>query len=546
MGRLSSGSHEHEEPPHRFFDEEGIVVVRRVGIDLALKAPHRAVVYEGEKPVGKSFRIKRSKAGIDELVRRATAGIADVTCEFIMEPTGLAWLPVAAELSLRGHRTYVPKPQKTHALRKFLSQFAKTDDVDAKAQALVRHVDPEGVYELHVPTADETTLRMCAKQRARLVVEKTKGQSRIQAWLCLANPHLVEAFENLFTEVGTAFLRRYVDPFRVQAMGKAELRRFWQRHGTVDDEQLEAVWTACTTTCELYQAQRAAGKLPFDYGVLQELVCQELERVEFLEEQAGRLATTITAAYHAVDPERTLEREVPGVGPTIAPVAEAFGGDVERFGSAKRFTSFFGFVPRTSQTGGKPGKPRQRLTKGGPSLLKQYFYLAAETARRYDPELAAKYEQAMARGKHHNDAVCIVAHKLLRKIYALLKLRAAARRARAEGRPAPAVTYRYMSPTDGTVLTADEARAYVLKHHPSRTKNSTGKRRAVEAVPQTSSMAQTGSVAQGTGSSEDATNGVISAPPVHLVADMPNGEKAVDNPVANSLKPQAKNPLDVT
>src|SRR5919198_2327350 len=112
MGRLESGSHDHEEPPRRFLDEE--VIVRRVGIDLALKAPHRAAVFDGPQPVGKSFRVQRSKAGVDELLRRATAGVRG-ECEFIMEPTGLAWLPMAAELALRGHRIYVPKPQKTHA-----------------------------------------------------------------------------------------------------------------------------------------------------------------------------------------------------------------------------------------------------------------------------------------------------------------------------------------------------------------------------------------------------------------------------------------------
>jgi transposase len=546
MGRLQSGSHDHEEPPRRFLGKE--VIVRRVGIDLALKAPHRAVVFDGPQPVGKSFRVERSKAGIDELIRRATAGVGEGPCEFIMEPTGLAWLPLAAELALRGHRTYVPKPQKTHALRKFLSQFAKTDAVDAKAQALVRHVDPDGVHELRVPTAQETTLRLCTKQRARLVAEAARAKSRIQSWLVLASPFLVDAFgDDLFTELGTALLRRFVDPFAVRALGRSELRRFWQRqaHRSAHDEQFEKVWAACEKACELYEAQRAAGKLPFDYAVLQSMVSAELERIEFLERQAAALETTIRDAYRAVDPERMLEREVPGIGPTIAPLIEAFGSDVERFGSAKRFAAFFGFVPRTKQTGGKDGKPRQRLTKGGPRLLKQYLFLAAETARRCDPELAATYEQALARGKHHYSAVIIVAHKLLRKIYALLKLRATARRQQAAGRPAPALQYRFCDAA-GAPLSRAEARAYVQAHFPSKAaKLRRAKKKAVEAAPQTSSKAQTGTVPQ-TGSSEDVTNEDGGAPPTQLVAKDTRCGKAGELAVANPLTARVNFPLDAT
>ncbi len=513
--------------------------MRRVGIDLALKAPHRAAVFDGAQAIGKSFAVQRTKGGVDELVRRATAGTSDDVCEFIMEPTGLAWLPLAAELARRGHQTYVPKPQKTHALRVFLSQFAKTDGVDAKAQALVRHVDPTGVHALHVPSAAETTLRLCAKQRARLVVDAARAKGRIQSWLVLANPHVGEAID-LFTDVGVAFLRRHLDPFRVRAMGRAELKRFWQRQvrGQVDEDQLAAVWTACETTCEFYEAQRAAGTLPFDYAVVQAMVVQELERIELLESQVAALEDTLQRAYRLVDPERVLEREVPGVAATIGATIEGFVGDVERFESAKRFAGFFGLVPRTRQTGGKDGAPRQRLTKGGQALLKKYMYLAAETARRCDPELAVMYATCIARGKHHYASVIAVAHKLVRKIYAMLKLRAAARRAVLEGRPAPEVAYRYLRPDTGEIIGAKEARAYVNEHFPSKAAKERAKgekkKRAAEAAPRKE------------GSSKDVTNVDLGTPPIAFVTNVDACGKSVDNAVINPLIQQAKFSVDGT
>lgn len=524
--------------------------MRRVGIDLALQAAHKAALYEDGTLVGRPFPVERTKAGMDELVRRAMAG-SDDACEFVMEPTGLSWLPVAAELSRRGHRTYLPKPRKTHLLRKFLSEFAKTDGIDAQAAGLLRHVDADGVHELRVPTAEETTLRLFVKHRARLVKDAASGKGRIHAWLVLANPHLGKALgRDATSEVATAFLRRQLDPFAVLTRGKAELRRFWQRHshGGVSERQLEAVWGACEKTCELFEALRAGQKLPFEYAAMQQLVAQELERIEFLEEQVAALEETIRRTYRTLDPERTLEREVCGVGETIGAAIEGFAGDVERFASVKRYASYFGLVPRTKQTGIAGEKPRQRLTKGGPNLLKQYLFLAAETARRHDPELAAVYEKAIARGKHHYSAVIIVAHKLVRRIYALLVARAARRQAQlaAPTAPAPVVSYRLRRLDDGTPLSPEQATAYVSQRFPSKAAKEAAKKRAAEAGPQmTGPKAQTGTVSQ-TGSSEDATNEVTGAPPTPSIAEPVACEKSADNPVCKSPNGQENNSLDGT
>ncbi len=447
-------------------------MTRRIGLDLALRAAHRAVVFDDAEPVGRPFRVPCTKAGMDELERRGTAG-TEGPCEFIMEPTGLVWLSVAAEMARRGHRIYVPKPQKTHALRKFYSQFAKSDGIDAQAQALVRHVAPKQIHELRVPSAPQTSLRLCVKQRARLAAEATKCQSRIGAWLLLANPHLSKAFgSDMFTKVGRALLRRYVDPFLVRRRGKGQIRQLCKRHAhrRFNEKQFDAIWRACMTSCELYDELHAAGALPFDYALLQQLVCQQLDRLEFCEMQQTVLEQSIRRLYRQLDPQRTLELQVPGIGETIAAAIEAFIGDVERFDNLKSFAAYFGVVPRSRRTGDKD-KSRQRITKGGSSVLKQYIFLAAEVARRNDPELALTYEQASARGKHHFSAVIVVAHKLVRRIYALLKLRAQACRASTEGQTAqqpPAVAYRLTNPETGAPLSRSQARAYVDAHFPPK------------------------------------------------------------------------------
>src|SRR5215475_4052574 len=306
--------------------------MRRVGIDIALRAAHKAAVYEDGERLGRPFSVAQTKEGIDELVRRATDSTTEPV-EFVMEPTGLEWLPLAAELSRREHRVYLPKPQKTHALRKFLAQFAKTDAVDACTAALVRHVD-QRTTELRVPSAAQTTLRLMVKQRSRLVVDAAKEKSRIFTWVLLANPHVGRSLgQDPTSKLANAFLRERLDPLDVLA------------RGALKDQQLEALWQACERACALFDALRISGKLPFDYAELQLLVDQALDHIAFLETQIAKLDARIAATYRQLDPTRLLEREVPGFGPTIASAVEAFAGDVERFGSVKRYAAFFGLVP---------------------------------------------------------------------------------------------------------------------------------------------------------------------------------------------------------
>lgn len=502
--------------------------MRRVGIDIALRAAHKAAVYEDGERLGRPFSVAQTKEGVEELVRRATNGTTEVV-EFVMEPTGLAWLPLAAELSRRGHRVYLPKPAKTHALRKFLAQHTKTDAIDACTAALVRHVDKRAT-ELRIPTAAQTTLRLMVKQRARLVVDAAKEKSRIFTWLLLANPHVGRALgQDPTNQLAEAFLRERLDPFDVVARGKPALRRFVESHcrGPLKEKQLEAIWHACEQACALFDALRASGKLPFDYAELHLLVEQALDHVEFLQMQITKLDSRIAALYAQLDPTRLLEREVPGFGATIASAVEAFAGDVQRFSSVKRYAAFFGLVPRTKQTGVAGEKPRQALTKGGQNLLKKYMFLAAETARRHDPELAATYERALARGKHHYSAVIIVAHKLVRRVYAVLKARAAG---------LGDVRYQRRLP-DGTAVTADEARAFIAEHFPTKTAKDARKR-----APQTAR--QMGTLSQDTGSSEDATKAVEAAMPTSLLPDLDHTRKIVTIPLDQPPLQAAQKLLD--
>jgi len=87
-------------------------------------------------------------------------------------------------------------------------------------------------------------------------------------------------------------------------------------------------------------------------------------------------------------------------------------------GHAKAAAAYAGVHPRQEQSG---QRERSRLSKQGCPALRRYLYLAAMSAIRFDPELAAWYQALCARGKAKQSALCAVAHKLLRRMMGRLR-----------------------------------------------------------------------------------------------------------------------------
>ncbi len=71
-------------------------------------------------------------------------------------------------------------------------------------------------------------------------------------------------------------------------------------------------------------------------------------------------------------------------------------------------------MPKVSQSG--TAERTGGLTKAGDPLLREAAWMAAEQARKFDPQLAAKYARLMAADRHHDSAVCHLATILLTRI----------------------------------------------------------------------------------------------------------------------------------
>ena len=123
----------------------------------------------------------------------------------------------------------------------------------------------------------------------------------------------------------------------------------------------------------------------------------------------------------AADSELARQAEVlasiPGVG---AVTAAGLIADMPELGAldAKAVASLAGLAPMTRESGAWKGRS---FIQGGRSRVRRLLYMAAVSAIRCNPDLAAKYRQLVGRGKSPKVALVAVMRKLLLLANALLR-----------------------------------------------------------------------------------------------------------------------------
>ena len=110
---------------------------------------------------------------------------------------------------------------------------------------------------------------------------------------------------------------------------------------------------------------------------------------------------------------------LPGVGPTLGAVLAAEIDQIERFPSADKLCGYAGVVPTTYASGGKVH--HGRLLPACNKWLRWALIEASWVAIGCSPYFGALYRQQRARGKKANTAITIVARRMCRILFQLLR-----------------------------------------------------------------------------------------------------------------------------
>jgi len=401
-----------------------------VGIDLARRAPHQAVVMPAEGPgrgvAHRARPVTHDLPGLERLcghIRRQTGRDSLEGVLVNMEPTSGAWPVVAAYLGLQGAEVCLTRTDLTSQWRKVHSRYRKTDRIDAQTLANVPLSFPEHVWPVRPVSEPIRVLRELSAQRQRLVEEIIRWKNRFLAvvepvWTGLLAV-LLES--QRFSEVGRAFFRRFANPCEVERYGRARFAAWYAKHahGLTDPNLLDVLWKAAQSAAAVWRTLEQRQALPWSPAALDLLIEQDLRLIEVYEQELRGIEARIATARQEV-PECDLLEQMPGVGKVVTVTLASLLLPTDRFANTRQCGAYTGFTGRKKSSAGRDTQGL-RITKTGNRRLKRDLALAADTAMYKDPQLAEFAIRLLTHGKHYNEVRVAVGRKIALRARALLK-----------------------------------------------------------------------------------------------------------------------------
>lgn len=396
--------------------------MRTIGIDLGVKGEHKAVVVdESGHFVSHLFKFRTEADCLQRLLEEANRENPDGRLQAVMEPTGMAWLPVAVFLIRQEVSVYLVNAQQVADLRRYYKKHAKSDRVDARVLAKLPVVDEEKLHRLELPGAKALACQRGCKQLDRLLKLMTATQNRLLAMDRFAWPGLQESvFAEPFSPAASWFREHWYNPVRVCQAGAEIIRQAWIKSQVDLDDPGEWASYLVKLAEQVVRIYGEEGTF-LDYEELQAEAVREQAFLSYVAPVHHRLQLkTVRPLYRKLHPSRHLET-ILGVGQDGACVYASYIGNPDRFGSLRQHRGWSGMVPNSKQSAESQASGLH-ITQAGPGLIKKFAYLDAEVARQYDPQIAAVYyEQMVKHGKHHTQAICTCAAHLLDRILIVLR-----------------------------------------------------------------------------------------------------------------------------
>ena len=397
--------------------------MRTIGIDLGVTGEHKAVVCDEKGQfISRVITFRNTAESLLALVAEARRGAEEEPLQAVMEPTGMAWFPVAVFLARQEVLNYLVNSQQVADLRKYYKKHAKSDRIDARVMGKLPIVNKEQLHLLELPGATALACQRGCKMLDRLVKTQTATKNRLIAMDRFAWPGLEEAqiFGDLFSPAAQWFRKHYYNPYQVKRVGAAQILAEWLSSPEYDEKA--KTWPASLEKLaqEVILLYGAEGQ-ELDYDLLQIEVSMEEQSLENVQEMQHKVNTLLVRPqYRQLHPSRNLET-LPGVGQGGAAVFASFIAKPDRFSSLSKHRGWSGMVPNSRQSSAYQASGL-KITQAGPRLIKKFAFMDAEMARQLDPQMAAiYYDQMVNKGKHHTQAICVCATHLLDRVITILR-----------------------------------------------------------------------------------------------------------------------------
>lgn len=301
-----------------------------------------------------------------ELLRKrydnSIASIEDLVSQFAVPPMVVVeatrnWEWFTQALQRSGCIVQLAHPFRTKAIA---SAKIKTDSIDAKTLCDLLRADL--IPQSYIASPETLDNRELGRARISFVHDQTMLKNRIHAILIKEN--LKYAGTDLFGEKGKVWLEeQHLSPLKKEVI--------------------------------------------HEYVLQLQSVAERLKRVDTLIKQRS-----------SGIPEVTLLTSIPAIGLTTAFLLISEIGDVKRFANRKKFASYFGMVPRLSQSGNHAYYGR--ITKVGNPYVRWLLVQAAHRVYRLDKEYK-RYVDRLSFRAGKKKAIVALARELAIICFAVLR-----------------------------------------------------------------------------------------------------------------------------
>jgi transposase len=158
-----------------------------------------------------------------------------------------------------------------------------------------------------------------------------------------------------------------------------------------------------------------------EFGYLNGLLDELLAQLQQLEERIGRIDKQLQQILRDNAACRLIET-VPGIGPITATAIVGCVGNAENFKDSRKFACALGLTPREHSSGGK--QVLLGISKRGNGYLRKLLVHGARAvlnAKLKKAKDADDWVVKLAQRRGHNIAVCALAAKNARRVWAMLR-----------------------------------------------------------------------------------------------------------------------------
>lgn len=267
------------------------------------------------------------------------------------------WMWFITALQEKGCTVQLAHPFRTKAIA---SARIKTDSIDAKTLCDLLRADL--IPQSYIATVDELDNRELSRGRINLVHDQTILKNRIMA--ILGKDNLRFGGSDLFGVKG----------------------RIWLKEQNLSDAK-------------------------------REMITVYINRLTNVQEAIKAVDTLINQKSSSI-PEVQLLQTIPGIGTTTAFLLASEIGDIKRFPNSKKFASYFGLVPRLSQSG--THAYYGRITKLGNPYVRWTLVQASHRLVRIDTN-HKRFVDRLSYRHGKKKAIVALARKLATIVYSVLK-----------------------------------------------------------------------------------------------------------------------------